>query len=127
MKSPWKAIVPMEPDQEYLVMASSIPPLRRSSTYRLFRGASAVRAQLGRTEGVVGFSLLARPWRKEYATLSVWVDAAALDAFVATLPHRDLMVDLAPDMGATRFVRWTIPGTAGRPTWSEALSRLATG
>jgi hypothetical protein len=27
-------------------------------------------------------------------------------------------------MGATRFVRWTISGEQGEPTWDQALQRL---
>ena len=61
MKSPWKWSTSLEPDREYLVLASSIPPNSRRSTWRLFRGASAVRKQLALTDGVIGFSLLARP------------------------------------------------------------------
>lgn len=95
-----------------------------SSTFRLFRGASVVRRQLEVTEGVVGFSLLARPLRKEYATLSVWTDEAALGAFASTNPHARLMADLSPEMGPTKFVRWTITGADGRPSWDEALQRL---
>ena len=91
MKSPWKWMKPPEPDGEYLVLASSIPPVSRSSTGRLFRGSSAVRKQLAGTEGVVGFSMLARPWRKQYATLSVWADDRALATFAGESPHRDLM------------------------------------
>lgn len=125
MKSPWKSMQALEADREYVVLASSIPPLRRSSTRRLFKGAGAVQAQLARTDGVVGFSLLARPWRKQYATLSVWADEAALAAFSDQAPHRELMADLVPDMGPTKFVRWTITGADGRPSWSEALRRLA--
>jgi hypothetical protein len=124
VKSPWKSIKALEPDREYVVLASSIPPLSRSSTRRLFNGASAVRKQLASTEGVVGFSLLARPLRKQYATLSIWVDEGALAAFSDTSPHRELMTDLSPEMGATTFVRWTISGSDGRPSWSEALRRL---
>ncbi len=115
---------PLEPDREYIVLASSIPPLSRTSTRRLFRGASAVRKQLASTEGVVGFSLLARPLRKQYATLSVWVDEGALAAFADGSPHSALMAALAPDMGPTKFVRWTISGSEGRPSWSEASRRL---
>ena len=63
MKSPWKSMKPLEADREYVVLVSSIPPRSRSSTPRLFRGASAVRKQLATTDGVVGFSLLARPLR----------------------------------------------------------------
>jgi heme-degrading monooxygenase HmoA len=124
MKSPWKSIAPLEPDKEYFVLASSIPPLSRSSTRRLFQGASEVRKQLASTEGLVGFSLLARPARKQYATLSVWVDEDALKAFADTSPHRALRADLAPEMGTTKFVRWTIKGSAGRPTWRDAMNRL---
>ena len=124
MKSPWKTLATLEPDREYLVLASSIPPRSMSSTWRLFRGSSMVRKQLAATPGVVGFSLLARPLRKQYATLSVWVDDAALAAFAAAQPHAELMTGLAPEMGPTRFVRWTIKGADGRPSWGDALQRL---
>jgi heme-degrading monooxygenase HmoA len=124
MKSPWKEVSSLEPEREYVVLASSIPPLSRSSTRRLFQGASAVRKQLARTKGVVGFSLLARPWRKQYATLSVWTDEAALAAFADEDPHGQLMSRLSPEMGPTKFVRWTIRGSDGRPAWSDALRRL---
>ncbi|MFN0029031.1 MAG: antibiotic biosynthesis monooxygenase family protein [Acidimicrobiales bacterium] len=125
MKSPWKKIQTLQPDHQYVVLASNIPARRRSSTGRLFRGAGEVRKQLGRTEGVVGFSLLARPLRKQYATLSVWVDEAALTAFADTSPHRELMSKLAPEMGPTKFVRWTMNGSDGLPSWKDALQRLA--
>jgi hypothetical protein len=124
MKSPWKSLLPLEADRQYLVLASSIPPRSRTSTWRLFRGASAVRRQLAETAGVAGFSLLARPYRKQYATLSVWTDEAALAAFADTDPHRDLMHGLSPEMGPTKFVRWTIRGADGQPSWDEALRRL---
>jgi len=124
MKSPWKSMKSFEPDGEYLVLASSIPARRMSSTRRLFSGASAVRKQLEATDGVMGFSLLARPLRKQYATLSVWVDEPALAAFAGGSPHGDLMADLAKEMGPTKFIRWKIKGSDGRPSWGEALKRL---
>ncbi len=124
MKSPWKSMGKLEPDRSYLVLASSIPPLKLSSTWRMFRGASAVRKQLAKTEGVIGFSLLARPLRKQYATLSVWVDDDALSAFSGDNPHHELMTNLSPEMGPTQFVRWTASGSDGRPSWSDALQRL---
>ena len=114
----------LEPHREYVVLASSIPPLSRSSTRRLFNGARVVRKQLARAEGVVGFSLLARPLRKQYATLSVWIDDAALAVFADARPHGELMTALSPEMGPTKFVRWTISGADGRPSWSDALRRL---
>ena len=124
MRSPWKKIRDVEPDAEYLVLASTIPTKSLRSTWRMFRGASAVRRQLSGTEGIIGFSLLARPLRKQYATLSVWTDDAALDAFIHASPHTELMGTLATEMGPTHFERWTISGFQGRPSWSEALRRL---
>ncbi len=126
MRSRWKRFRELDPDTEYLVLASSIPPKRRMSSYALFTGARVVRRQLDGTDGVMGFSLLAEPIRKRYATLSVWRDEAALAAFAAAPPHDQLMRDLAPAMGATRFVRWTITGADGVPSWDDALQRLAT-
>ena len=125
MKSPWKWSSPLEPERQYLVLASSIPPQSRRSTWSLFRGASAVRKQLVVTDGVIGFALLARPFAKQYATLSVWRDEDALAAFAKAEPHRGLMIELSPEMGPTKFVRWTIRGVDGRPSWSDALQRLS--
>ena len=115
----------LEPGVEYLVLASSIPPKRMSSTWKLFRGSRAVRRQLIGTDGVMGFSMLAEPVRKRYATLSVWRDEPALAAFARAHPHDELVVALRPEMGETKFVRWTISGADGRPSWKEALERLA--
>ena len=114
----------LDPHADYLVLASSIPPKSVASTWKLFRGSRAVRRQLLTTDGVLGFSMLAEPLRKYYATLSVWRDEAALDAFAQAHPHDRLMADLAPVMGATKFVRWTISGINGPPSWTDALARL---
>lgn len=125
MKSPWKSFGSLEQGVSYLVLASRIPAKSLRSTPAMFRGAGLVRKQLAGTDGVIGFSLLAEPVRKRYATLSVWRDQAALDAFTTANPHGRLMADLAPQMGETKFVTWTITGNDGLPTWDDALRRLA--
>ena len=124
MKSPWKTRTALDPGAQYLALASSIPPKSIKSTWKLFRGAFAVRRQLLDTDGVMGFSLLAEPLRRHYATLSVWRDEAALDAFARAHPHDQLVVALRPEMGETKFVRWTVSGSDGRPSWKAALERL---
>jgi heme-degrading monooxygenase HmoA len=123
-KSPWKTFATVDVEREYLVLASSIPAKRVSSAPRMFRGAQAVRRQLAQAEGLVGFSLLAKPFSKQYATLSVWESQAALDAFVRQQPHADLMSALRPSMGDTRFVTWHVSGRDARPRWDDALERL---
>lgn len=115
----------MEPEVEYLVMASSLPARDYGATPALFRGASATKRQLRQAEGLIGFSMLARPLRKQYGSLSVWRDEAALQAFARTSPHGQLMRELAARMGETTFVRWTITGADGRPSWRDAWARLA--
>jgi hypothetical protein len=45
-------------------------------------------------------------------------------AFAQGNAHRDLRADLAPEMGSTQFVRWTITGCAGRPSWRDAMNRV---
>ncbi len=124
MKSRWTWAEPLEPDRDYLVLASDISPRSRRSTGRLFRGASATRRQLATTDGLVGFSLLARPVLKQYATISIWADEDALAAFAESPPHGELMRRLGPETDASVFVRWTITGRDGRPSWNEALQRL---
>ena len=124
MKSPWKSFENLDPDREYLVLASSIPAKKMSSTWKMFRGSRAVRRQLADTDGVIGFALLAQPFSKNYATLSVWTGEDALDRFTADSPHREIMGDLASAMGPTKFVKWTITGAEGRPSWPDALGRL---
>lgn len=124
MRDPWKQPEAMDPDTEYLVMASSLPARDYAATPALFRGAQATKRQLRDAEGLIGFSMLARPVRKQYGSLSVWRDEAALRAFARTTPHGQLMRDLAPRMGQTTFVRWTITGADGRPSWREAWRRL---
>lgn len=124
MKSPWKTIEPLRPGVDYLALASSIPPHSLRSTGRLFRGSRVVGRQLRATDGVMGFSLLAEPLRKRYATISIWRDEAALDAFASASPHRQLMADLAPEMNQPRFVRWDTTGDDGIPEWDAVLDRL---
>jgi heme-degrading monooxygenase HmoA len=105
-------------------LASWIPPKKRSSTWRLFRGSRAVADQLAGTEGVIGFSMLARPIRKHYATISLWSDDAALAAFARSAAHGRLQRDLSHEMAATSFVRWTVRGEDGVPSWADVLHRL---
>ncbi len=124
MKTPWKTLAVLDANTEYVVLASSIPPKSISSTWTMFKGSRTVRKQLLTTDGVLGFAMLAEPLRKNYATLSVWRDEAALNAFAGTQPHARLMATLAPAMNEPKFVRWTISGSEGTPSWSDALNRL---
>lgn len=115
----------MAPDERYLVMASHLPLLRLTSTVRFFRAVSAVRRQLATADGLVGYTLRAKPLARDYWTLSVWTDDGALRNFMRKSPHVEVMRSLRPVMGPTKFVQWQVTGGDGRPSWSTAMERLA--
>jgi hypothetical protein len=106
-------------------MASHLPLQKRSSTVRFFRAVSEIRKQLANADGMVGYTLRAKPIARDYWTLSVWSDESALRQFMRTAPHAQLMGSLRPIMGPTKFVQWEISGTEGRPDWPTALARLS--
>jgi hypothetical protein len=122
---PWTARAEMEPGTGYLVMASHLPLNRLTATVRFFRAVSAVRKQLTTADGLVGYTLRAKPLARDYWTLSVWTDDTALRAFMRTPPHVQLMTSLKPFMGPTKFVTWTITAADGRPSFDGALEHLA--
>jgi quinol monooxygenase YgiN len=124
---PWTARAQIEPGTEYLVMASHLPLKRISSTVRFFRAVSAVRRQLAGAEGLVGYTLRAKPLARDYWTLSVWKDEGALREFMRTPPHVGVMTSLKPFMGPTKFVTWQISAADGQPTMTGALEHLASG
>jgi hypothetical protein len=115
----------MEPGTGYLVMASHLPLKRFSFTVRFFRAVSAVRKQLATADGLVGYTLRAKPLARDYWTLSVWRDDRALREFMRTPPHVRIMTMLKPGMGPTKFVTWTISSADGLPTMAGALEHLA--
>jgi len=117
----------MEPGTGYLVMASHLPLKRISSTVRFFRAVSAVRRQLAAADGLVGYTLRAKPFARDYWTLSVWKDDRSLREFMRTTPHVQIMTSLKPFMGPTKFVTWKISAADGRPSMTGALEHLASG
>jgi len=124
---PWTARAEMEPGTDYLVMASRLPLKRMTATVRFFRAVFAVRRQLATADGLIGYTLRARPLARDYWTLSVWKDDAALRRFMRTPPHLQVMTSLRPVMGATKFVTWTATAADGRPSMADAVEHLAAG
>lgn len=112
---PWPVVQPLDPAREYVALVSQIPPLRLSLTGRWFRGAQHAKAQLKRTPGVVGFSLLASPLRKRYLPLSVWTDEDALTRFASTGP--------TPARSTSSGPRWRRPGSSGGPSRGKRDAR----
>jgi hypothetical protein len=84
-----------------------------------------VRKQLAAADGLVGYTMRAKPLARDYWTLSVWKDDTALRQFMRKPPHVKLMTSLKPGMGSTKFVTWKIAAADDRPTMTSALQHLA--
>ena len=84
-------------------------------------GTAGVMRQLAAAQGLVAYSLLARPIAKNFWTLSVWEDEASLQDFINDPPHVRLMTSLTPHMRQTKFVRWTVKGSELPLAWDDAL------
>jgi heme-degrading monooxygenase HmoA len=121
---PWTSSQTVEPDHEYVVLASALPLRRFWTTPGFLRMVLQVRQQLAGAPGLVGYALDAQPLARHYWTLSAWEDHDALTRFVAASPHAAVMTRLRPHMGATRSTTWHLPGSALPPRWPDARARL---
>lgn len=81
--------------------------------------------QVGSAPGCLGASLVARPLRREFFTLSAWADRDALYAFASTEPHHGIMRGLRPIMRTSTFTFWEVPADRLPLTWDDAKRRLA--
>jgi len=82
-----------------------------------------VRKQLATADGLIGYTLRAKPLARDYWTLSVWKDDTALRQFMRTRPHVQLMTSLKPFMGPTKFVTWTASAAEPEPPILRATVR----
>ncbi|MFI5339786.1 MAG: DUF3291 domain-containing protein [Candidatus Methylomirabilales bacterium] len=122
---PWKTFRKAEPGREYLVLLTELPLKSYLAIPRFLLFTRQVQQQLSNAPGLIGYSLLARPLRKQSWTLSVWESEKALMELVHAMPHHTVMAALRPAMGPTRFIRWMIHGKGYPPTWEDALARTA--
>ncbi len=124
---PWQSVRAPSDQRRYLALLSYLPLKGYRRVWMFSRHVRAIRRQLARTPGPVGYSLQAKLLRHRFWTLSVWEDETSLTAFVMNEPHRGTMGVLRPHMDATAFVRWDIRGFDVPPTWDEAMRRSARG
>jgi hypothetical protein len=120
-ETPWRSYSGAAPEGDYVALLSYLPLNSAWSLPRLILYSTRIQRQLRTSSGLIGYSLRAQVAAKQFWTLSVWQDAADLQAFVATPPHVAVMKAMAPFMGATRFVRWDVKGSELPLRWDDAL------
>jgi hypothetical protein len=121
---PWVQHQPVEPDHQYVVMASRLPLKGYRHIPGFLRDTLRIRRQLARAEGLVGYALNAQLSRKTFWTFSVWTDRASLEAFAASAPHQQIIERLRPRMRESRFEFLSldganVPSTSGTPASSR--------
>lgn len=121
---PWTAPKPLPRslDSPATVMASRLELRRLRDVPSFLAAALRIRRQMLASPGVLGVSLIARPLRRTFWTLSAWQDQAFLRAATSRQPHVEIMTHFRPLMAASSFVTWT---AADLPiAWEEARRRL---
>jgi hypothetical protein len=122
---PWTAPKnPRPADGPVTVMASRLELRRLRDVPSFLVAALRIRRQMLASPGVLGLSLIARPLRRTFWTLSAWQDENAMSASVGREPHRQIMKRFRPRMAGFSMVTWTAPVDALPIPWDDALHRL---
>jgi len=121
--APWKELAKPDASKEYLAIVTYLPVKHYRTVPSVAKYSYKVEKQLIETQGLIGYSMGSKPWTKQFWTLSVWEDEAALVAFALSGAHKDTMPSLHKDMGATKFIRWKVLGTDVPVTWEVALEK----
>lgn len=124
-KLPWRR-GPYTPDAAPMILLASRFQLRRyRDVVPFFVSALRIDAQVRRSDGAIGLALIAQPLRRTFYTLSAWRDHAAIDAMIASEPHRSVMSRYHELTTDSHFTTWSAPaGTP--PTWQDARHHLST-
>jgi quinol monooxygenase YgiN len=122
VKVAWKQFRTPQPDRSYVVQGTHFVLDGMSSVARFLHLSRRVQRQLANTPGLIGYALYAEPLGKAYWTVSAWDDRAAVETFIATPPHADVMQTLPGAMRAT--AGWTAEGADLPPSWPSVLGRL---
>src|SRR2546427_11628914 len=122
---PWQSVHAANHQRQYLALLSYLPLRGYRKMWMFSRHVRAIRRQLARTPGLIGYSLRAKLFRHRLWTLSVWEDDAALTAFVGHEPHRTTMGALGPHMDATAFARRGGMGSDVPRSWGGAMRRYS--
>jgi heme-degrading monooxygenase HmoA len=107
---PWEQTVDIDPSASYVAMASLLPLVRHRSVPGFLRDAMAIRRQIRRAKGLIGFALDADLPKKTFWTFSVWETREDLDDFARSDPHQCIINRLRPLMGPSRFEFFSLAG-----------------
>jgi len=121
---PWKVAETPVAGNRYLALISYLPLKHFRAVPKFFQCTFEIQRQLRTSPGLIGYSLEAQPVARKFWTLSVWRDQQSLMDFVGRVPHSRIMQELAPHLGKSRFVRWTVESQEIPLDWNSAKARI---
>ncbi|MER6396377.1 DUF3291 domain-containing protein [Kitasatospora sp. NPDC001603] len=121
---PWITPHPATPGTQAVVMASRFEVRSLADVPRFLLKSYAVWRQIQSAPGALGASLIARPTKRTFYTLSAWESQQALQDFARAEPHRSIMTGLRPTMRESVFTYWQAPVEQLPVGWPEAHRRL---
>jgi heme-degrading monooxygenase HmoA len=121
---PWAAVTSLDPEREYVVMATRFLVTSRRHIPQIVRSTQALWDALPKTDGLLGYSLKSSISRRTLSTLTAWTDRDALTAFVQSEPHVLTARRTNQWMTDSHFASWTAASFDLPPTWPMALTRL---
>ncbi|MEU8530049.1 MULTISPECIES: DUF3291 domain-containing protein [Streptomyces] len=122
---PWTTPNPPSPSTTHAyVMASRFEVRSLKDVPRFFLKSLAAWRQVRTAPGALGASLVARPLRRTFLTLSAWEDRDALYAYARAEPHRSIMTGLRSTMRDSTFTFWEAPVEQLPISWDDAHRRL---
>ncbi|MEU1418883.1 DUF3291 domain-containing protein [Kitasatospora sp. NPDC005751] len=122
---PWITPHPATPGTQAVVMASRFEVHSLGDVPRFLLKSYAVWRQIQSAPGALGASLIARPTKRTFYTLSAWESQQALQDFARAEPHRSIMTGLRSTMRESVFTYWQAPVEQLPVGWPEAHRRLA--
>lgn len=122
---PWTAPKPL-PSRvgTATIMASRLELRRLRDVPSFLVAALRIRRQMLASPGALGVSLIAKPLRRTFWTLSAWRDQSALSTTVGREPHRHIVEHFQSQMAYSAFVTWNAPTATLPIRWTEARRRL---
>lgn len=123
---PWIGAAQVSADPAF-AMVSRFRLRRRRDVVPFFISALRIHNQMRRSSGILGLSLVARPLRREFLTLSAWDDRESLMAAVLDEPHRRAMERFRAAMDDSTFDYWSLSASELPIPWPTAMARLERG
>ncbi|WP_329119277.1 DUF3291 domain-containing protein [Streptomyces sp. NBC_01465] len=121
---PWTTPSSPEGHETALIMASRFEVRSPKDVPRFFLNSLAAWRQVRKAPGCFGASLVARPVKRTFQTLSAWESREQLMTYVRTEPHRSIMKSMRPTMRDSTFVYWDASAADLPISWAEAGRRL---